>query len=149
MSARVGHVYCDSTSYVDAQTGQLMPKYFLVLAAPYRHDVVFRFLTSRYEGMRPEDPPCFHGDPYAGFFLGVLGGELGRKSWLDLRGGDDFDHWDFRRYEAEQRIRTILALPLVLLRSALECAAAAEDTTRQQERLIRDSIALLADQRAP
>lgn len=146
MSARVGHVYFDSASYVDAQDGQLKAKYFLVLAAPYRCDVVFRYLTSRYEGMRPEEPPCFHGDPYAGFYLGVLGEELGRKSWLDLRRQDDFDHWDFSRHEAEQRIRLVRELrPLPLLRSALECAASAEDTTRQQERLIRNAIAALAD----
>lgn len=145
MSARVGHVYSDSASYVDLQDGQLKTKYFLVLAAPDRHDVVFRFLTSRYEGVRPEDPPCFHGDPYAGFYLGVLGGPLGRKSWLDLRGQDDFDHRDFIRFEGERRIQHVLELrPLPLLRSALECAASAEDTTRQQERQIRNAVAALA-----
>ncbi len=87
MPARIGHVYRDSAFYVEPQTGELKPKYFLVLAAPERGDIVVRLLTSRYAGMRPENPACFHGDPYPGFFLGVLGGELGAKSWLDLRAG--------------------------------------------------------------
>lgn len=141
MPAHIGHVYRDSAFYVEPQTGELRPKYFLVLAAPERGDLVVRLLTSRYAGMRPEVPPCFHGDPYPGFFLGMLGGELGAKSWLDLRPLDDLDRWDFARLEESGRVREIMALPSQQLRLALECAASADDTTRQQERLIRDVLA--------
>lgn len=143
MPARIGHVYRDSAFYVEPQTGELKPKYFLVLAAPERGDIVVRLLTSRYAGMRPENPACFHGDPYPGFFLGVLGGELGARSWLDLRARDDLDRWDFARLEDAGRLREVMGLPRHQLGQALECAAGADDTTRQQERLIRDALASL------
>lgn len=143
MTARVGSIYCDAAFYVDSESGELKPKYFLVLASPERGDIVFRLLTSRHSGLRPEHPPCYHGHPYSGFYLGVLGGELGAKSWVDLRGLRDFDRWDFARHEEEGRIRRMMELPLRQLRPALECAAGAEDTTRAQERLIRDVLAQL------
>ena len=139
-------MYRDAGFYVDAGTGERMPKYLLVLASPERGDIVFRLLTSRYAGLRPEDPPCFHGHPYAGFYLGVLGGELGAKSWLDLRRLPDIDRWDFARRLEGGELRKIMDLPLHLLRPALECAATADDTTRAQERLIRDALSLLSGQ---
>lgn len=140
MPASVGHICHDAAHYADSASGELKPKYFLVLAAPERGDIVVRLLTSRYEALRPMDPPCFHGDPYPGFYLGVLGGELGAKSWLDLRPANDLDPWDFERHLNEGRIRQLMPLPRVLLRPALECAARAQDTTRQQERMIRNVI---------
>lgn len=143
MSARVGYIYRDAAFYADAETGELKPKFFLVLAAPARSDIVVRLLTSRYAGMRPELPPCFHSHPYAGFYLGVLGGELGAKSWIDLRGQEDLDCWDFARQVEQGRVREVRALPPDLFRQALECVAGADDTTRVQERLIRDVIATL------
>lgn len=143
MPARVGHVYRDAAFYADVETGELKAKYFLVLAAPDRSDIVFRLLTSRYADIRPEQPPCFHGDPYPGFYLGVLGGTLGAKSWLDLRRQDDMDHWDFRRHEESGRIRRVIDFAPTVLRLALTCAAGADDTTRAQERAIRDVLATL------
>ena len=144
MPARVGTIYRDASFYVDVGSGELKPKYFLVLAAPERGDIVFRLLTSRYAGLRQEDPPCYHGQPYAGFYLGVLGGELGTKSWLDLRRLPDLDRWDFARHEEERRIRRIMEIPIRLLRLAMACAAAADDTTSAQEQLIRDALSALA-----
>lgn len=141
MPARIGHVYRDSAFYVEPQTGELKPKYLLVLATPEGGDIVARLLTSRYGGLRPESPPCFHGDPYPGFFLGIPGGELGAKSWLDLRKLDDLDPWDFARLEVEGRMREVMSLPRHQLEPALECAAGADDTTRQQEQSIRDALA--------
>jgi hypothetical protein len=49
-------------------------KYLLVLAAD-ADNVVYRLLTSRAHA-RPENPPCYHGDPYPGFYLGLIGGSL-------------------------------------------------------------------------
>lgn len=143
MPARAGHLYRDDAFYADPTTSELKPKYFLVLAAPARGDIVARLLTSRYAGLRPEQPPCCHGDPYPGFYLGVLGGPLGAKSWLDLRPIDDLDRWDFARHEEAGRLHEIMALPMPQMRAAMECAAGADDTTRAQERLIRDALAAL------
>jgi len=41
----------------------LKPKCFLVFATLERDDIVVRLLTSRYAGMRSEDPPCFRNLP--------------------------------------------------------------------------------------
>ncbi|TXG79842.1 MAG: hypothetical protein E6R11_02000 [Rhodocyclaceae bacterium] len=143
MPARIGHIYRDDAFYADPSTGELKQKYFLVLAAPRRGDVVARLLTSRYANLRPENPPCFHGDPYPGYYLGVLGEPLGAKSWLDLRPLDDLDRWDFARHEERGRLHEIMALPAAQLRDAMECTAGADDTTRAQEQLIRDELAAL------
>ena len=104
MNAQAGRIYRDSSFYMDLDSGELKPKYFLVLAAPPATDIVIRLLTSRYASLRPEDPPCFHGDPSPGFFLGIPGKVLNHKTWLDLRKVDDLDAWDFNRYLAEGRI---------------------------------------------
>lgn len=143
MPARVGTIYRDAHFYTDPETAELKPKFFLVLAAPARGDIVVRLLTSRYAALRPEVPPCFHSDPYPGFYLGVLGGELSAKSWLDLRRMDDLDRWDFARHEENGRLREIMAVPNEQLQAAMECAASAQDTTRAQEQSIRDSLAEL------
>ena len=112
MSAHAGRIYRDSSFYVDLDSGELKPKFFLVLAAPPKSDIVIRLLTSRYAGVRPEVPPCFHDDPYPGFFLGIAGGPLNHKTWLDLRKVDDLDPWDFKRYREAGRIGEIQILPL-------------------------------------
>lgn len=143
MLARIGRVYCDSRFYVDLDSGEFRPKYFLLLAAPPKFDIVIRLLTSRYAELRPESPPCFHGDPYPGFFLGVLGAPLLHRSWLDLRKADDLDPWEFDRYLEQGRISEVRTLPVEQFKAALTCAASSDDVTRQQERLIRDVLATL------
>jgi len=111
MGNRAGWIYRDSRFYVDAHSGELKPKYLLVLAAPDRDDIVFRLLTTRHAGLRPEAPPCHHGNPYSGFFLGVLGGSLTAKSWLDFRYQDDLDADRFAEHERDGRVRAIMKLP--------------------------------------
>lgn len=141
MSAQSGRIYRDSSFYKDLDSGELRAKYFLVLAAPPATDIVIRLLTSRYASVRPEDPPCHHGDPYPGFFLGISAKSLNQKTWLDLRKLDDLDPWDFKRDLAEGRITEIQSLPVDQFKAALACAASADDTTARQERLIRDVLA--------
>lgn len=147
MPAQAGHIYRDDAFYADAATGELKPKYLLVLASPLRGDIVARPLTSRYANLRRQDPPCFHGDPYPGFHLGVLGGVLGSRSWLDLRPMGDLDRWDFAKYEEAGRLHDIMAVPAPQLRAAMECAAGADDTTAAQTRLILDALAAFTQRR--
>jgi hypothetical protein len=109
-----GAIYRHEAFYRSAESGRLEPKYLVLLATLPSDDLVARLLTSRSYG-RPEDPPCFHGRPYPSFYLGLLGGPLRAKSWVDLR---------------------------VLVR-LLDCVAAAEDTTRLQEQTIRDELSRL------
>jgi hypothetical protein len=141
---KIGEIYRHSMFYADSSSGQLRPKFFLVLATTADTDLVVRLLTSRHEGLRPEQPPCCHDDPYAGFYLGVPGGSLGRKTWLDLRALEDLDGMLFQ-VEIQKGIVTLIgAIGGAQLRAAMECAAGAQDTTRCQERSIRDALAKMS-----
>jgi hypothetical protein len=135
-----GDIYRHEAFYRSAETGRLEPKYLVLLAALTSGDWVARLLTSKPHG-RPEDPPCFHGRPYSSFYLGVLGGPLSAKSWVDLRYLEDFDEFEFRRRLKSNRIVPVMPLSKGALVQVLDCAAAAEDTTRLQERAIRDALA--------
>lgn len=140
-----GTVLHHSRFYLDKATGEYKPK-FLVLLAPMRGgDWVVRLLTSQHADLRPEQPPCHHGDPYPGFYLGVLdpANGLGKKSWLDLRGLDDADAADMSRSLEAGILTEITTLPAHLLKPALACAAGADDTTRAQEQALRDQVAAL------
>lgn len=139
-----GIVLHHSHFYADRETGELKPKFLFVLATTGSADVVWRLLSSRQHG-RPENPPCYHGDPYPGFYLGVIdtSARLGKKSWLDLRPLEDGDG-----IEVAQRMDAgVLTIETLIsgdsLHAALECAASADDTTRAQERAIRDELAHL------
>lgn len=132
-----GQIYRHDCFYRDS-AGQWQVKYLLVLTGMPDGDVVFRLLTSKAYG-RPESPPCYHDNPYPGFYLGYLGGELTAKSWLDLRRQSDYDGVQF----SKKHLPCVTTLSKEILCRALDCAANADDTTRQQERLIRDQRAAL------
>ncbi len=136
-----GCIFLHPRFYRDKVTGELKPKYLVVLAVAPGDVVVFRLLTSQSLG-RPESPPCHHGDPYPSFYLGVLGGQLGKQSWLDLRGREDYDRLQFRNDQDIGILTNVTHVPEAMLRAALECAAAAPDTTVVQEKAIRDQLAL-------
>lgn len=135
-----GEIHHHRHFYVDAETGEFRGKYLLTLAVLPGGDLVVRLLTSRPHG-RSTAPPCYHGDPYPGFYLGVLGGPLGRESWLDLRALDDFDAERVARERSRGDLTLVTSLGPDLFRQALDCAVAANDTTRLQERAIRDLAA--------
>lgn len=140
-----GTVLHHSRFYLDTDTGECRPK-FLVLLAPMRGgDWVVRLLTSQHVGVRPEQPSCHHGDPYPGFYLGVLdpANGLGRKSWLDLRWLEDADDTDMSRALDAEILTVVTTLPVELLKLVLACVAGADDTTRAQEQALRDQLAAL------
>jgi hypothetical protein len=138
-SARPGQIYRHERFYLSPETGAFEPKFLLVLAATAGGDLVARLLTSRAHG-RPESPPCYHGTPYAGFYLGVIGGPLSSKSWLDLRGLPDIDSSEFASKQKRGLIALTTQIALPVLLPLLECVANADDTTRLQERSIRDVL---------
>jgi hypothetical protein len=142
---QAGTILHDPRFYADVETGELKAKYLVVLAPTCGGDVVWRLLTSRHADMRREQPCCDHGDPYPGFYLGVIDAahRLGKKSWLDLRGLDDGDGVAVARWLREGRLTVATTLEGERLRDALACAAAADDTTRAQERAIRDQLTRL------
>lgn len=137
-----GEIYRHDRLYIDAATGEIRAKYMLMLAPTRAGDWVARLLTSR-QNMRPRNPPCFHGDPYPGYFLGVPGGPLSFDTWVDLRGMQDVDADDVRTLLAKNCMHLILRLPRETLVGVLDCAAGAIDTTGQQERALRDALARL------
>lgn len=136
-----GQIYVDQQFYRDAN-GELLPKYFVVLAIDSSGDVIARLLTSRKSG-RPEDPPCYHGAPYPAFYFGVLSASLPKPSWLDLRALEEFDIKRVTQRMKSGVIQYIHTLQGKHLQDALACAAAADDTTLRQEKAIRDQLAIL------
>ncbi len=137
-----GALYRHEAFYLSTETGEYEAKFLVLLAVLPSGDFVARVLTSRAHG-RPEHPPCFHGHPYSSFYLGIVGGALSAKSWVDLRYLDDFDEFEFRRRQGSNRIVPVGTLNKKVMLELLECVANAEDTTRLQERAIRDEIAKL------
>ncbi|MGC3980078.1 MAG: hypothetical protein QM808_02330 [Steroidobacteraceae bacterium] len=138
----VGQIYRHDDFYFNADTRQLETKYFVILAFTPARDVVARLLTSRAHG-RPEQPPCYHGDPYPGFYLGVLAPPLGKKSWADLRGCEDFDSHSLQRKLEHRQVSLIASLPANTYAALLDCVANADDTTKLQETSIRNQLASL------
>ena len=104
--------------------------------------MVARLLTSRPHG-RPEAPPCYHGLPYGGYFLGVIGTPLTRKTWVDLRYLGDIDPIDARADQTRGILTRIATLPREALCAVIECVAMDDDTTRRQEKYLRDTLAAL------
>jgi hypothetical protein len=137
-----GAIYRHEAFYRNAESGRLEPKYLVLLAALPSEDLVARLPTSRSHG-RPEDPPCFHGRPYPSFYIGLLGGSLRAKSWVDLRYLDDFEGIGFKRRVNGGRIVPVTLMRRDVLVELLDCVAAAEDTTRLQEQAIRDELTRL------
>lgn len=135
-----GDIYRREHFYADPHSGELLPKYLLFMAPTRSGDWVLRLLTSREQGRR-RDPPCFHGDPYPGYFLGPLDGPLVKDTWVDLRSCPDADAADVRALIGKGVMKLVARLAGSRLRAALECTAAAADTTRQQEQAIRDRLA--------
>jgi hypothetical protein len=130
---RPGEIYRYEDFYFSRETGALEPKYLVVLSLTPDADIIARLLTSRVHG-RPEHPPCYHGYPYPGFYLGVIGGALGAKTWVDLRGLDDLDGPHFERHQRRGRVVAAGAVARPAFVTLLECVAAADDTTVLQER---------------
>lgn len=137
-----GQIYRHINYYRNC-TGEWKSKYSLILAGTSGGDIIYRLLTSRRHG-RPKTPPCFHGLPYPGFYLGCLGGPLTADSWLSLQEREDYDGGAFLADIAGGTIVQVATLPMSLLCPALDCVANADDTTRQQERCIRDARAALS-----
>ena len=139
---QAGDIYRHERFYRDRETGELKPKYILLLAPTAGGDWVVRLLTSK-SSMRSAVPPCDHRDPYPSYFLGVLGEPLTLVTWVDLRAMDDLDAADFAALEGRRILRQMLTLDLRTLIEVLECVAGAPDTTVRQEGAVRDQLAAL------
>lgn len=136
-------IYRHDAFYRDAASGEFQRKYLVVLARIPGDDLVVRLLTSKQHG-RPEDPRCYHGYPYPGFYLGIIGEPLPAKSWVDLRYLDDFDPSIAPKMLARVLAR-ITSIAKDIFAELLDCVGRAEDTTKLQERAIRDQLARMSE----
>jgi hypothetical protein len=105
-----GCIFRHDRFYLSRETGEFETKYLVSLATTPGGDLVMKLLTSRPHG-RPESPPCYHGHPYPGFYLGLLGAPLTVRSWLDLRGLPDFDSVEFSSKCRRGQIVEVARLP--------------------------------------
>lgn len=137
-------IYRHDAFYRDAALGEFQRKYLVVLARIPGDDLVVRLLTSKQHGRR-EDPRCYHGYPYPGFYLGIIGEPLTVRSWVDLRYLDDFDPSTAPKMMAKGALARVATLAKDMFVELLDCAARAEDTTKLQERAIRDQLARMSE----
>ncbi len=72
-----------------------------------------------------------------------LGDALSAKSWVDLRKLDDIDFASATRRKKNGVMNRILTLDQARLIEVLQCAAGADDTTKLQEKSIRDLLATI------
>lgn len=129
--ASVGEIYLHAQYYRHAVTQAWMSKYLLILAINPSGDIVFRTLTSQPNG-RPQNPSCYHGNPVAGYYLGILGGALNKPTWVDLHPQMDLDNHDFGQKITAGVIMLCRSLQTNTLCHVLSCAANAPDTTVAQ-----------------
>lgn len=137
-----GQLYTDFEFYVDPITGELQPKHLLVLAFAPSEDIIFRPVTSRATG-RNTQPRCFHGYPYSWFYLGQPGEPLTLPTWIDMQRQEDIDPKEFDKRLQSGAVQYRMDLDKALLLEALNCIAAADDTTRQQHTAILDTLSEL------
>ena len=137
-----GDIYRHDCFYRDPEFGEFLAKYIVFLAPTRSGDWVVRLLTSR-ENMRPRSPPCFHGDPYPGYFLGVPGPPLTFDTWVDLRALSELDADDVRALVARGVMKCVGQLPGATMAEVIDCTAGAADTTMEQEWALRDQLARL------
>lgn len=129
--------------YPDARTGELLPKYLLVLAHSRGGDIVVRLLTSR-AALRG-DQQCSHDDTRPGYYLGVIDPTvgLGKETWLDLREFDDVEPANWDKNVAAGALAQVAQLPNEVMCSLLLCAIGAQDTQRQQQEAMYATRAML------
>lgn len=141
-SPAAGEVYLDTQYYQDPPgSPPWLPKFLLVLCRDRAGDHIYRLLTTRHGS--PE-PRCYHGNPYSGFYLGVLAGALREQSWVDLRRQPIvLDDLDFRSNLRQGRLTFITHLDPDTLCAVLDCASRADDVMPRDSAAMRDQMAAL------
>lgn len=117
--------------------GEQQHKYVLLMGKTKSDDWILARTTTK-QNARPKDPACYLGYPYPGFYLDRAGDLLPLASWLVLNRLDDYDALDFVAQTTNGSVNLIGAFPPDLFCEALACAARADDTTREQDRVMRD-----------
>jgi hypothetical protein len=135
-----GELYRHEAFYRSAETGRLEPKYLVILATPLAissHDCQQAGRTDVPYNLRASTAARIRA------FFSASSVAPSRPIRVDLRHLDDFDEFEFQRRSKSKRILPTTSLSKNVLAQLLDCTAAAEDTTRLQERAIRDALAKL------
>lgn len=132
--AAVGDVWKHRNFYTDRETGELLPKYLLILAVHANGDITYRLLTSR-EYNRVTAPACVQEGDRPGYYIGIpmSVAPLNLPTWLDLRETDDFDGKSFQAKVTASVLTLMFTLDTVILCPAMACASYAQDTTKAQK----------------
>jgi hypothetical protein len=117
--------------------GNIRDKYVLLMGETRGGDWILARTTSKAHG-RPQNPRCNHDNPYPSFYLDTAGGLLPLETWLVLDRLDDYDTISFSSELKAGAISLAGIIPPALFCQALDCAARADDTTREQEKTMKD-----------
>jgi hypothetical protein len=123
-------------NYVFPDGGQ-RDKFVLLMGKTRADDWILARTTTQPHG-RSHNPPCYHGDPYPGFYINTAGGLLPKTTWVALDRLDDYDTRDFDTKAAQGKIALVGKLALNTFCQLLDCAIRAQDITAIQERAMRD-----------
>lgn len=115
--------------------GSYKPKHLVILGeCNQKYDLLYARLTSRSNGL-PSDPPCYHGNPRSGFYLGIPGNRLAQHTWVVF---DDISYLDSREVQYLQY--TGLIVPNPIFCNLLRCIQQSEDILGIQYSQIMDTI---------
>ncbi len=115
--------------------GSYKPKHLIILGERnHRFEVLYARLTSRPNGL-PDNPPCYHGNPRSGYYLGVPGGILNKETWVVF---DDIAYLDSR--DMRYLTNSNLMAPTAIFCSLLRCIQQSEDILGIQYDQIMDTI---------
>lgn len=135
-----GQIWLDHQYYLDAHD-QYKRKFILILAnGPGSGDLIAVALTSKSHGLR-ENPPCDHGPPRSGFFIGILGGPMQLNTWADFSNFEDVDDQLVdRRLASGRYASTPTVLPKANFVALLRCAMQCDDLTKRQRQWLQNSV---------
>lgn len=138
-------IWQDDCYYLD-KNNCCQRKYMLVIAVDqntgYATTIVF---TSTPNGL-PDNPICYIGYPRSGYYLGILGGVFFKETWADFSSLETLDLDDLALHIKQNR-KTLLSQTLTsnnfcaVLRCIMQMQ---DDITKQQWRLLADTVALLS-----
>lgn len=122
--------------------GATKGKLFIILGLAPSDDYIVARTTSK--GQRKSwQYGCHNDEPDPNFFIPVGAGLFHLDTWVCLDYLVELDVSDFKAKVKAGAIEQKGKLPPGILKDLLNCAAAAEDTTHRQERVIRNVMDVL------
>lgn len=137
---KTGEIWAHNCFYRDADN-ECKRKYILIL---YSHEskIIFRVLTSQ-QNVRNHNLGCHH-DENPSFYIDTLDGVLDKSTWVVLTKSNHntvYDEYDFQSFVGSNHVYKYKdQINKELLEQIIECCIGADDTTKGEERCLRDFI---------